>query len=114
MEEKPVRDFFNADEIDSEENRKEAERLRLRDISDLKKVLSLPEGRRYIWRVFGRCNTFRNPAVPKDNNATYINIGKADIGLSILEDIQNVGTEAYSQIRNEWLSEKMSKKKENE
>ena len=32
-------------------------------------------------------------------------------GFSILEDIQRAGTEFYSQMRNEWLSE-ISKKKE--
>ena len=109
MAEKPVRDFFNEDEIDSEEARKEYERLRTRDVEDLKQVLSTPAGRRYVWRLFGRCNTFRCPAVPKDNNATYVNIGKQDIGFSILEDIQRAGTEFYSQMRNEWLSEKMKK-----
>jgi hypothetical protein len=111
--EKPSRDFFNEEELDNAEAAKERERLRLRDVEDLKEILKSPAGRRYIWRMFGRCHTFRCPFVPKDSNATHVNIGAQDIGFSILEDIQRAGTEFYSQMRNEWLSEISKKKQDN-
>ena len=96
----------------NEAAKKEAKRIYDRRIDDLRWVLSKPQGRRYIWWLFGECGTFRSPAIPKDTNSTYINIGKGDIGLALLADIQNVGSNAYYQMREECLSELGSKKKE--
>ena len=108
--EKPVRDFFNEDELDNAEVEKERERLHQRDIEDLREILKSPTGRRYIWRLFGRCHTFKVPYVPKDSNGTHVNIGMQDIGFSIFDDIQMAGTEFYFQMINEWKSEKNKKK----
>jgi hypothetical protein len=96
----------------NEAAKKESKRLFDRRIDDLRWILSKPQGRRYIWWLFGECGTFRSPAIPKDTNLTYINIGKADIGLALLADIQSVGSNAYSQLREEYLGELGSKKKE--
>jgi len=89
---------------------KEAKRVYDRRIDDLRWILSKPQGRRYIWWLFGHCGTFRTPYVPKDTNFTHINIGKGDIGRLILEDIQNVGSNAYAQMREECMAEQLKKK----
>ena len=90
---------------------KEAKRIYDRRIDDLRYILSKEQGRRYIWWLFGQCGTFRSPAIPQDINATYINIGKADIGLALLADIQEAGPNLYQIMRKECMEVILKKNK---
>jgi hypothetical protein len=83
--------------------KKEAKRIHERRLDDLRWILSKEQGRRYIWWLFGECGTFRTVHVPKDNDMTYINIGKVDIGLALLTDIQDAGSQFYGLMRKECM-----------
>ena len=99
----------------NEAAKKEAKRIYDRRIDDLRWVLSKEQGRRYMWWLFGECGTFRSPTIPQDTNSTYINIGKSDIGLALLADIQEAGSQFYSLMRKECMESILKKtKKENE
>jgi len=107
-------DFDDLDILDENTAQKETDakrkKRRLRELADLRKILSIPEGRRFIWRMWGECHTFRSPYVNKDTNHTHILIGKQDIGFLILDEVNKAKPDAYSQMRAEYLSELQSEK----
>lgn len=103
-------DIFAEDKSQKESDDKRKAR-RLRELSDIKKVLSFPEGRRFIWRMWGECGTFRNAYTPKDTNHTMFCLGQKDIGLLILDEVNLAVPLAYSQMKTEYMSELMANKK---
>jgi hypothetical protein len=99
-------------EKQKEDDRKKRESTRKRELNDIRKVLSLPEGRRVIWRILGNCGMFRSPYTPKDTNATFVEIGKKEIGLQVLQDVTDAKPEAYYQMYFESVNEKNEEKKQ--
>ena len=100
----------DADKL-NEAAKKEAKRIYDRRIDDLRWILSKEQGRRYLWWLFGECGTFRSPNIPGDANQTYINIGKSDIGLAMLADIQEAGPNLYQMMRKECMEAILKKSK---
>lgn len=84
-----------------------------REISDLKKVLSAPEGRRFLWRVMGEAGIFRTSATGQ-TNTTFVNEGRRQIGLMILADIMEAKAEAFTQMQREQASDSKAESKGNE
>lgn len=80
----------------SEEIRK---RKRDREDGDLRKVLSLPEGRRLIWKILAEAGVFRSSFT--GNSETFYNEGRRRIGLFILNEIMTVKPEAFTQMQQE-------------
>jgi hypothetical protein len=104
-------DVFEEDtkQKESDEKRK---RRRSRELSDIKKVLSLPEGRRFIWRIWGLTGCFKASFTPKDTNMTCFREGQRDIGMALLEDVNLASPMAYAQMKTEFMSETAKEKKE--
>jgi hypothetical protein len=102
-------DIFD-DNPEQKESDAKRKKRRARELADIRKVLSFPEGRRFIWRMWGECNTFRSPYAHKDTNFTHVCIGKQDIGFMILDEVNKAKPDAYSQMRAEYLSELQSEK----
>lgn len=98
----------NTKQKESDEKRK---KRRIRELADIKKVLSIPEGRRFIWRMWGECGTFKASFTPKDTNHTMFREGQRDIGLALLEDVNIAAPLAYAQMKQEYISEIISEKK---
>lgn len=67
---------------------------RKRELSDLRHVLSSPQGRRFVWRYLGACGVFtqRNCFEP---NQTFYNEGRRSIGLQILSEVTEAEPSAY-------------------
>jgi hypothetical protein len=74
--------------------------LREREISDVRKLMELPEGRRFLWRVMTEAETFL--ATPAD---------KRIIGLIVFNDIMKANPEMFIQMQREYRSEEMSFRK---
>lgn len=103
-------DFQNtAKQEDQEEKLK---RIQRRDENDLKKVLSLPEGRRLCRRIFASTQMFTSCFT--GNSTTFYNEGKRDIGLSLTAWIMDVNPEAFHQMMKEHYSEIKKEKEEGE
>lgn len=92
------------------EQKKKDDLRRKRELSDIRKVLSTPEGRRMIWRIWSLCGTFSSSYIPKDATHTAFREGQRDIGLALLLDINEAKPEAYSQMSREFISELKSTK----
>lgn len=84
--------------------RKDAERLRQRKLGDLRKVLELPEGRRFVWDTMSACGIFRSSYVP-NSDETQVNEGKRKIGLGLLENVFESAPSAFAQMQREHFSE---------
>ncbi len=87
----------------------EQERVRLKGIADIHKVLKTPEGRRFIWRLWTACGIFRNPFNPNSNLHSF-NSGRMSIGQDLLADVNEADTSAFAKIQNEYISALKSKK----
>jgi len=95
----------------NEEARKEQERLEKRKQGDLKKILSMPEGRRFIWEELSDCGIFRGSFNP-NNSVMSFQEGQRDIGIKLLERVNAADRGAFSRMQSEFLSEAMKNKKD--
>ena len=105
-------DPFALENVEVKEDTAKRERRRLREINDLRAILKIPEGRRYIWRLWGLTGVFRASYTSRDANMTSFREGQRDIGLALLQDINEASPTALGQMRSEYLSELKSEKKE--
>ena len=105
-------DFLDIENKQQKETDAKRERRHARDVNDLRKILAIPEGRRYIWRLWGLTGVFRSSYAPKDANMTSFREGQRDVGLAMLQDINDASPTALSQMRSEYLSELNADKKE--
>ena len=91
------------------ESKREARQRRDREINDMRKVISLPEGRRVIWRILSGCGVFRASFALNSMQASF-NEGKRDIGISLLLDLNEADANMFAQLQREYISELKSKK----
>ena len=102
--------FYDSDmEAKNRELTKEARRKRHREVSDMKKILSMPEGRRLMWRMWSKCGIFSNPFNPNSNQSAF-NAGMMKIGQDLLVDVNDVDALMFAKIQQEYVSELKSKK----
>lgn len=91
----------------------EEKRVRQKEIDDVRKILKTPEGRRFIWRQLSKCGLFRN-SFTLNSNQTGFNEGQRNIGLDLLNDVNEADVAAFAQMQNEYLSALNSKKETKE
>ena len=106
----PELDVFKIDEANAD-NQKEYNRRRERELDDLKKILKIPEGRRFVLRVLGEAGMF-HASFSLNSMQTSFNEGKRDIGLWLMKDLDSAEPMAYSQMLREHYSELKSRKKQ--
>lgn len=106
------------EELANELNKKKKKRDEIlrrekdREQEDLKKLLSMPEGRRYIWRLMSNAGVFRTSFT--GNSTTFFNEGKREIGLMVISEVMNASPSSFTQMQNESVNEqkKLSKQLE--
>jgi len=89
---------------------KKQEDLRKRELSDIRKVISFPEGRRFMWRLWGEAGIYTDSFT--GNSQTFYNEGRRSLGLMILRDVLEAEPKAFAQIQSEFVSEANSNKEE--
>lgn len=95
---------YEEQRADSEASAEKARFLQERRVSDLKKILSSEEGRRWIYGLLEKCYVFRS--VMTGNSYTFFNEGMRQVGLMIMDEISHVGPDTYSNMHQEsfkWL-----------
>jgi len=80
-------------------------RLRDRKSSDLKKILEMPEGRRFVWMVLSEAGIFRGSFTGDER--TNFNEGKRDIGLFVFNAVLNASPDSFTKIQREAVSDKL-------
>lgn len=109
-----MENFYDSEhEKQNKENAKEYKKKYEREISDLQKVLRLPEGRRFIYKVLCECGVFKT-SFSQNSMTTAFNEGKRDIGLSVIAQLDTADPGIYSQMLKEYFSEQKSKKPKQE
>lgn len=92
-----------------EDAAKREEHKARRDMNDLKAILIMPEGRRFIWRIMSMAKMFATCFT--GNSSTFHNEGGRDLGLKILKWIMDAKPESFYQMMKENYSEAKSQDK---
>jgi len=101
MEEK-VRVLNAADAKQVKEAGKSVKDQRKREIDDIRNVLSGFSGRRFFWRVLSECGLFRiSHEIGGKPEDTIFREGKRNIGLFLLNDMNEADPDAYLKMVNE-------------
>ena len=77
-----------ADKSQVKEAEKNDENIAEEQRNDIVKILNTPEGRRLIWRIMSRCQSF-NSVKKFDNEHTYMAIGAQDLGHWLMTEVVN-------------------------
>lgn len=80
------------------------ELLAVRAADDLRAVMALAEGRRFIWDLIERAGVF-GPSYASDAGATAYNEGRRAVGIALLTRVQQDAPDAYALALNEALAE---------
>lgn len=88
-----------ADKVKVDESAKAAKRQRDEELSDFRNIMQTPEGRRYVWRMLSVTGVFRTSFT--GNSTTFFNEGQRNVGLIIINDLNEACPERYMQMMNE-------------
>jgi hypothetical protein len=92
---------------------KVAEQKAEREQSDIRKVLAMPEGRRFFWRVLSKSKVFHTPWMG-DVNQTLVNVGQKEIGLFLLDELLKASPASFTQMQREAQSQIKNEEMERE
>ena len=100
-------DIFTHEEQNKKHN-EEQKLAYLRDIADIKQVIKRPEGRRFIWWLLSKAHVFRS-SFNMNTKIEDFQEGERNIGLEVLNRLNDADINAFAQIQNESISERKSK-----
>lgn len=94
------------DENEEQENKLKEEKKKIRDreLEDIKTVLELPGGRRFLWRILTEARILGSCFHDDSQRMAYYE-GRRDVGLFVLEELTKANKNALSKIQNEYFSE---------
>lgn len=101
-------DIVNTDREDKVENK--IERLRRRELNDIRAVLKNPEGRRLYWRIMEHAGVFTG-SYTGDTNSTMFNEGRRSVGNFLFSEMFEADPNMYSKISQEIASQRESEKR---
>jgi hypothetical protein len=79
-----------------------------RDMSDIRAIIKMPEGRRFYWKIMEAGGVFQNAFVACDVNATNFNLGRQSLSQLFLNELMEAKPDALQQMQNERASEAKS------
>ena len=76
--------------------RKDADKIREREIADIKNLLNQAWGRRIVWRLLGRAGIFElSYSFDGPRDAIHFKEGRRDGGLFLINEVMEADPEAY-------------------
>lgn len=79
---------------------KEREKLGLeKDQNDLRWVMSMPQGRRFLWRILEGCGIYKSSFT--GSSETFFLEGQRNVGLKLLAEIMEADSESYMLMQRE-------------
>lgn len=75
------------------------------EIAEITAMMSTQGGRAFVSRILDKCRVFRSTFDPDTHKHAY-NAGKRDVGLAIIEDLQQACPDKYLQLLDERNDEK--------
>lgn len=64
------------------------------ELQDIRDTLKHPSGRRFIWRILGKCGPFKS-ALHHSGSMTYYNVGQQDLGHFIMSEITEADASGF-------------------
>jgi len=68
--------------------------LRMQELNDMRAILSMPQGRRFVWRYLTHCKVFQS-TFNHSGSITSFNEGMRNVGLMMLSDVNDASPESY-------------------
>ena len=97
--EKPL--VKNASDVSQIKDAKRKEKNKVwRDKENLQAVLNMQSGRAFLWNILCECGLFKT-SYAGDSNEIYFLEGQRNIGLSIMNDINEVDPDSYLKMMKE-------------
>jgi len=101
-------DIFSTDEQNKKIN-DEQKKLHIREVGDIKKIIENPQGRRFIWWILAKCHIFKN-SFNLNTKLEDFQEGERNIGLEVLNRLNEADVNAFARMQAEYVSEAESKK----
>lgn len=101
------------DNSKEEAKHKKLDKKRERELSDIRRILQLPEGRRLYWRMMEKGGAFKD-AYATDTNGTMYNLGRQSISRDFLNDLLEAKPDTLTQMQQERAAEEESDRLEEE
>ena len=95
-----VRNAASKKQVDTADMKERS--ARERELNEMRVVLSTVEGRRWLWRLLGKCKTFES--IYESSARIHYNSGQQDIGFRIIQEIDAADPEMFFKMRNENLN----------
>jgi hypothetical protein len=90
-----------SDETQVNNKRRTAGRKKAAERTFLKRLLSEPAGRNWMWGLLAFCNAFDNTYIPGDTNANFFAMGQRNVGTKLIADISAVDPNAFARMLKE-------------
>ncbi len=84
-----------ADEAALRKQARDEKLVRKQQIDDFKRVMAEPHGRRFVWRLMGRCRVFE-PVFDPHSGMMNFNEGRRDTGLFLLGEIDRLCPDLFA------------------
>jgi hypothetical protein len=88
-----------ADEAQVKNAASRADRVRERELKDLRQVLSTIEGRRFVWGLLGAAGV--NRSIWEPSAKIHYNAGRQDVGIELQRSVVEASEEAFLQMMKE-------------
>lgn len=98
-QDKRVKTRNAADEKQVRKAQTEQELERRGELNDLRVLLDIPEGRRFLWRVLGKCRVFES--IWESSARIHFNSGQQDLGHWCMAEIAEANVEGLFQMMRE-------------
>jgi len=84
---------------------KEQDNVKLIEEMDIRAVLKMPEGKRFLWKWIERCGVYRL-SMNHSGSITYFNEGERNIGIGLLAEWAKVDPVSFSEMTVKYFKEK--------
>lgn len=89
-----------AQEVAAAENSANAQYLRNLELDDLRQVMNSKQGRRFMWRLLGKCGAMRQ-SFNTNGSIMSFNEGQRSIGIPLIADLMQHAPEKYAEMLKE-------------
>lgn len=81
--------------------RQKAGRRKATELDVVRTVMGTTQGRSWMYSVLEMCMIYGNPFVPGQPDSTAFNLGMANVGKKLMQDIMSAAPEEYLKMCNE-------------
>jgi hypothetical protein len=75
---------------------------------DLQRVMALPEGRRFVWRILTACGSFQRLNMPLPEKEANWFLGRRNLGLDLIDELIRDDQPFYLLMEQECRSQEMA------